>query len=178
MEFTHDARLSLQSMAALVNSRRPDTLGGTDDLDEYCRRWQWSGSRTHDLAELAAVRSLRGRLEAFWDADEQGVVALINLLLREGRALPQLVRHDGFDWHIHATDDATPLAVRITVEFAMSMIDVVRVGGLGRLRRCAASDCDQVLVDFSRNGSRRFCDAGCGNRANVAAYRARRRATG
>ena len=32
-----------------------------------------------------------------------------------------------------------------------------------------------LLIDLSRNHSRRFCDDGCGNRANVAAYRARRR---
>jgi hypothetical protein len=38
-------------------------------------------------------------------------------------------------------------------------------------------DCDQVLVDLSRNRSERYCDARtCGNRVHVAAYRARRRA--
>jgi predicted RNA-binding Zn ribbon-like protein len=31
-----------------------------------------------------------------------------------------------------------------------------------------------VLVDLSKNRSRRFCEQNCGNRANVAAYRARR----
>lgn len=178
MEFTHDARLSLQAAAALVNSRTPDTLTTLADLDAFCARWQWSGSRTHDAAELEDVRALRGRLARFWDSDEQQVVALINALLREGHALPQLVRHDDFDWHIHATQDAAPLAVRMTVECAMSMIDVVRAGGVDRLKRCADPDCAQVLVDLSRNRSRRFCDAGCGNRANVAAYRARRRAAG
>jgi hypothetical protein len=35
-----------------------------------------------------------------------------------------------------------------------------------------------VLVDLSRNRSRRFCDVnGCANRAHVAAYRARRAGT-
>ncbi|MFT4217139.1 MAG: CGNR zinc finger domain-containing protein [Micropruina sp.] len=178
MEFTHDARLSLQALAALVNSRRPDTLSSLDELDAYCARWQWSGSRTHDAAELADVRSLRDRLAVLWDLTEIEVVQLVNRLLREGGALPQLVRHDEFDWHIHATDAGAPLAVRMTVEFAMSMIDVVRADGLDRLRHCAASGCDQVLIDLSRNRSRRFCDAGCGNRINVAAYRARRRAAG
>ncbi len=178
MQFTHDARLSLQAMTALVNSRRPDTLTTLSDLDEFCRRWQWSGSRTRDAAELDGVRALRDRLATFWDADESHAVELINALLREGHALPQLVRHDAFDWHIHATDEATPLAVRMTVEFAMSMIDVVRADGLDRMQRCAAPGCGQVLIDFSRNRSRRFCDTGCGNRVNVAAYRARRRAAG
>ncbi|MFT4294720.1 MAG: CGNR zinc finger domain-containing protein [Micropruina sp.] len=178
MEFTHDARLSLQALAALVNSRRPDTITCLSELDDYCRRWQWSGSRTRDAAELAGVRALRDRLSTFWDRDEVGVVALVNALLREGGALPQLVRHDGFDWHIHATDAAAPLPVRMTVEFAMSMMDVVRADSLDRLRRCARPDCDQVLIDLSRNRSRLFCDATCGNRTNVAAYRARRRAAG
>ncbi len=179
MEFTHDARLSLQAAAALVNSRTPDTLTTVAELDAFCVRWQWSGSRTHDATELADVRELRPRLARFWEAGtEKEVVALINRLLREGDALPQLVRHNDFDWHIHATSDDAPLAVRMMVECAMSMIDVVRADGLDRLRRCAGDGCDQVLVDLSRNRSRRFCDAGCGNRANVAAYRARRRAAG
>lgn len=178
MQFTHDTRLSLRSMVALVNSRRPDTMTTPDDLNRYCERWQWSGSRTHDTAELDGVRALRERLATFWDADERQAVELINALLREGRALPRLVRHDAFDWHIHATDDGAPLAVRMAVEFAMSMIDLVRAGGVDRLQHCAGPDCGQVLIDFSRNRSRRFCDTGCGNRVNVAAYRARRRAAG
>ncbi len=43
------------------------------------------------------------------------------------------------------------------------------------LRRCEAPDCDAVLVDRSKNRSRRYCDTGnCGNRQHVAAYRERR----
>jgi predicted RNA-binding Zn ribbon-like protein len=30
------------------------------------------------------------------------------------------------------------------------------------------------MIDLSKNRSRRFCDAGCGNRAAVTAYRARK----
>jgi predicted RNA-binding Zn ribbon-like protein len=59
------------------------------------------------------------------------------------------------------------------VEAAMAFMDVIRMKQLDRLRRCAADDCDDVLVDLSKNRSRRFCDSGCGNRMNVAAYRAR-----
>ena len=63
----------------------------------------------------------------------------------------------------------------MVVEYAMSMMDVVRAGDLDRLSYCAADDCDQVVLDLSRNRSRKFCDSGCGNRSNVAAYRARRK---
>lgn len=178
MHFTHDARLSLQSLAALVNSREPDTLTTVEDLDEVCRTWQWTGSRTHDRAELDGVRGVRERLAGLWGAGEEEVVGLINALLLEGAALPQLTRHDGLGWHIHATPAEAPLPVRMTVEYAMTMADLVRADDLDRLRRCADPACGNVLVDLSRNRSRLFCDAGCGNRANVAAYRARRRAAG
>ena len=60
------------------------------------------------------------------------------------------------------------------VEFAMAWVDVLRQGEHGRMKRCAADDCEAVLVDVSRNRSKRFCDVGnCGNRMNVRAYRAR-----
>lgn len=70
-----------------------------------------------------------------------------------------------------------PLATRMAVEAAMALADLVRAGELGRLRICAHPDCANVLVDLSKNRSRRFCEAGCGNRAAVSAYRARKAAT-
>ena len=176
MYVTHDTRLSLQALAALVNTREPDALTTLADLDQLCARWQWSGSRTHDQAELEAVRGARQRLAGFWGADEGAVVQLINELLVEGRALPQLVKHDHFDWHIHGTGPEAPLVVRMIVEYAMSMMDVVRSGDLDRLDYCADPDCNQVVIDLSRNRSRESCGTGCGNRSNVAADRARRRA--
>ncbi len=60
----------------------------------------------------------------------------------------------------------------------MAMIDVIRMGEMDRLRVCAGADCQRVIVDLSKNRSRRFCDSGCGNRANVAAFRARRQVPG
>ena len=55
----------------------------------------------------------------------------------------------------------------------MAMVDVIRSDELARLRVCAADDCVDVVVDLSKNRSKRYCDGTCGNRANVAAYRAR-----
>src|SRR5919112_2002242 len=79
------------------------------------------------------------------------------------------------DWHLHVTRPDAPLADRIGAEAAMGFLDLVRSDDLGRLRFCAADDCSDVLVDLSRNKSKRYCDTGnCGNRTNVAAYRARR----
>ena len=46
---------------------------------------------------------------------------------------------------------------------------------MSRLGICAVDDCEGVVLDLSRNRSRRFCSTACGNRAAVAAYRARQR---
>ena len=55
----------------------------------------------------------------------------------------------------------------------MAMIDVIRADELSRLGICADDTCDGLVLDLSRNRSRRFCCTACGNRNAVAAYRAR-----
>ena len=95
-------------------------------------------------------------------------------MLREARALPQLVAHDDWGYHLHATPSQAPLADRMAVEAAMAVVDVVRQGELDRFRLCQAERCSDVLVDLSKNRSRRYCSASCANRTNVAAFRARR----
>ena len=67
------------------------------------------------------------------------------------------MRHGGHDWHIHAVDPEAPLATRIAVETAMAMIDVIRADETSRLDACADPSCDGLVLDLSRNRSRRFC---------------------
>ena len=175
MLFAHDTETALVSAAALVNTATDgDSLRTTQDLDRFVGRYQWTGSRTSDDAELQAVRDLRPRLRAIWVDDADAVVEGVNALLAEHHALPQLVRHDGWDWHLHATSPEAPLGARMAVEAAMALVDVVRSGETGRLGVCAADDCEDVVIDLSKNRSRRYCEKGCANRAHVAAYRARR----
>ena len=174
MVFTHDTEVSLLSAVTLVNSEdEPDELASIEDLDAFCERFEYTGRRDHDPAELEAVRRLRGPLRELLTSDSDRVVEIVNAMLAEGGALPQLVRHDHWDWHLHAVDPQAPLVTRITVETAMAMIDVIRADELSRLGVCSDEDCDGLVLDLSRNRSRRFCSTGCGNRNAVAAYRAR-----
>jgi predicted RNA-binding Zn ribbon-like protein len=177
MLFAHDTELALAAAAALVNTARgeADELTTGAELAEFARTWQWTGHRRDYSAELAAVQELRPTLERFWAVDKDTAVDIVNRVLRESNALPQLVKHDQLDYHIHAVPMDAPLAERMAVEAAMAMADVIRTDELGRLRVCGGENCQDVYVDLSKNRSRRFCDTSCGNRANVAAYRARRR---
>jgi len=180
MVFAHDTDMTLMHAAALANT---GPALGADDREElpdlaslvaWMDRWEWTGRRPRTEAEVDAVRRLRPRLREIWTRDEEGLVAAANALLEEGRALPRLVQHGDYGWHVHATSDDAPLARRTAVEVGMALIDVIRAGETGRLKVCAGDDCEDLLVDLSRNRSRKFCDGTCGTRANVAAYRARR----
>jgi predicted RNA-binding Zn ribbon-like protein len=179
MLFSHDTEASLAGIVALVNTRGidGDTLLTLTDLDDFLARNPYSGVIRRTPEELESLRALRTRLRRFWtikDRDEAAV--LVNEILEEADARPYLARHDEWDWHLHVTRPDAPLAERIAAEAAMAFLDLIRADALGRLRICAADDCNDVLVDLSKNSSKRYCDTGnCGNRTNVAAYRARKR---
>jgi predicted RNA-binding Zn ribbon-like protein len=95
-------------------------------------------------------------------------------MLREANALPFLTRHDTLDWHMHATSPDAPLAERMRAEIALALTDVIRMNEMSRLRICEADDCDGLVLDLSRNGSKRFCTVRCGNRMNMIAFRERK----
>ena len=176
MVFAHDTEVSLQAAVTLVNSgEEPDTLTSRADLDAFYARFEFTGRHDGDEAELAAVRRLRPRLRTLLTAERDEAVDIVNDLLAEARALPQLTRHDRFDWHLHAVSPDAPLERRIAVETAMAMIDVIRTDEMSRLGVCAQDDCGGIVLDLSRNRSKIFCDSACSNRAAVAAYRARKR---
>ncbi len=187
MVFAHDTEVALVAAAALVNTAGAggEAAGGQGHeeglpdlaaLDAYLDAYEWTGRRERTKAELRAVQELRPRLRRLWEADEDEIVEIVNAMLRESRALPQLVRHDEWPYHLHATPPDAPLATRMAVEAAMAFVDVVRSGELARLGICDYPGCGNVVVDLSKNRSRRFCDTGCGNRAAVGAYRARKAA--
>ena len=182
MLFAHDTEVALVEAAALVNTADSDgdALETEAGFADFLARHPFSGTIRGTAEERAAVRALRPRLRAIWQAIQRDQAAeLVNAILVEADARPYLARHDTWDWHLHVTRPEAPLADRIAAEAAMGVLDLIRADALGRLRTCAADDCDHVLVDLSKNSSKRYCDTGnCGNRINVAAYRARKKQQG
>ena len=176
VRFTNDTELALRGGVWLVNSAEPpDTLTTVAELDAWMAPNPWTGRRDGDAAELEAVRALRPALRELLAAERDDAAAIVNRMLAEAQALPQLVRHGDLDWHIHAVDQDAPLAERVVVEVAMAMVDVIRADELSRLSVCDDAHCEALVLDLTRNRSRRFCSVTCTNRNAVAAYRARRR---
>ena len=179
MPFSHDTEHALAETAALVNTGGldGDTLVTLTDLDDFLARYRYSGVMRRTPEELESVRELRHRLRRFWTVGNRDeAAALVNEILAEANARPYLARHDEWDWHLHVTRPDAPLVDRIAADAAMAFLDLIRADALGRLRICAAEDCEDVVIDLSKNSSKRYCDTGnCGNRTNVAAYRARKR---
>ena len=174
MLFADDTTIMLQAAVVLVNSAvTTDTLTTVDQLDAWYAEYMHTEHRAAGEQELESVRAVRHILYELLSSDRDRTAELVNDLLSESGTTPQLVRHGPWDWHLHGVaNDASP-ATRIVVDTAMAMIDVVRDDQLSRFGICADDTCTGIVLDLSRNRSRRFCSTACGNRNAVAAYRAR-----
>ena len=169
MEFTVD----LANTHPLASRSGLDELSTKAELTALLDANAYSGRFDRDLVELDEVRQTRELLRSIWTLDRDAAAVEVNRMLADANALPFLIRHDHFDWHLHATPPDAPLAERIRVEVSLALMDVIRSDETHRLRRCEAPDCEGLLVDLSRNGSKRFCSVRCGNRMNQLAYRER-----
>jgi len=98
---------------------------------------------------------------------------LLNAQMAAVAAYPRLTDHDGEGWHLHYRDDvqSLPFVLRAIIAVGTSLHLVTR--GMGRLGRCQAAPCRNVVVDVTRNGRQRFCSVRCANRAAVRRHRAR-----
>lgn len=177
MLYAYDTTAGLRAAVALVNSaEEPDALTTVDDLAAFVREEEYTGRIDTDEAELGQVRAIRAPLRAMLTAERDDAVALVNATLAEQQALPRLERHGDTDWHLHAVSDDAPLAGRVLVETALALVDLIRADDLDRLGVCADESCHRLVLDLTRNRSRRYCSTTCSNRNAVAAYRRRQRA--
>jgi predicted RNA-binding Zn ribbon-like protein len=181
--FSHDTERSLACIVDLVNSA-PSTgtgelLGDVDALAAFVVRHDVSDVGELTTRDLRGVQALRVLVSAVFDAaDDRSAALAVNALVSQATVTPRLTDHDGYDWHVHYFTPGASLTDHLSVDCGMALAHVVASGERERLRRCEAPDCEQVLVDLSRNRSKRYCDARtCGNRLHVAAYRERQRAS-
>ncbi len=182
MTFSHDVEHALGVVVDLVNSA-PES-GGCEGLPDLAALRAFTDA--HQISDvdsmtdddLRDVRALRPRLRQLFDAESTAAAAeMVNDLLHGATLCPRLTNHDGYDWHIHYFAPGSTPAEHLLVDGGMALSFVVVAGEYERLHVCSAPGCGRVLVDLSRNRSKRYCDSRtCGNRLHVAAYRERQRA--
>ncbi|WP_372454604.1 CGNR zinc finger domain-containing protein [Streptomyces buecherae] len=184
MELAYYSDLAVQ----LVNSEEPER--GTDGLTSVEAVRDLFGpsqqvARRATEADVTRLRGVRGRLRAVFEAADRGdevlAVDLLNALLLEFPVSPQISGHEVRDedgrpkWHMHIADYAANAGASYAATASMGLAFHLTELGADRLGICEASPCRNAYLDTSTNRSRRYCSDRCATRANVAAYRARKR---
>ena len=127
-------------------------------------------------ADLEAVHALRRTLRTLLEEPDASRAAT---LTTAAGGLELTRDTDGrWQWQVRSQPGAS-LADELALLTGTALLAALRTLGPDRFRHCAAPTCDGMFVDTSRAGRRRYCvPEVCGNRVNVAAHRARRRAAG
>ncbi|MBS2536827.1 CGNR zinc finger domain-containing protein [Catenulispora sp. NF23] len=165
---------------SLVNTADPyrhrDTLTTCEQAKELLAT---EGRCRVTNADVAELRAIRDRLREVFDAAEAGrvprAVQVLNSLMKQYPIRPVVTDHDGASWHLHLAEGAPTIAAVYGAKAAMGLAVQATELGFDRLGVCQAAPCREVFIDTSTNRSRRYCSDRCATRANVAAYRARRK---
>ncbi|NNH69768.1 CGNR zinc finger domain-containing protein [Nocardia uniformis] len=131
-------------------------------------------------ADLAAVREVRDHTAAVLDAllhDRRPPAAALRGLADAQSAAPAIrrLRWDGTALAATPQRSGTPGA-RLAATLADAAVDLLTDPAIARLKRCAADDC--VMLFLPAHPRRQWCSPErCGNRARVARYYQRHKAT-
>jgi len=184
MQASFDDYVRLAGLATELVNTAHEVWHGEDQLPD-------AGALTAFLAEhgisaapatgdLDAVRDLRTRLREVLDArDAEAIEHRASELVARGLGTVGLApdAQGRQQWCARPRPDAG-LADRLALLGGLGVLGALRTLGPERFRDCASDTCSGVFIDTTRPGRRRYCMPDlCGNRANVAAYRARRRVT-
>jgi predicted RNA-binding Zn ribbon-like protein len=172
----------------LVNTEEPtrgtDILTSVEAVRDLFRPGSQTGRRATD-ADVTRLRSVRARLRAVFTAADEGnatgAVDLLNALLLDFPVSPQVSGHEALHgqgrprWHMHLAEHPSNATAGYAATAAMGLAFHLTQYGVDRLGLCEAAPCRNAYLDTSTNRSRRYCSDRCATRANVAAYRARKR---
>ncbi|MEU8887472.1 CGNR zinc finger domain-containing protein [Streptomyces sp. NPDC048442] len=127
-------------------------------------------------SDLAQVLALRRETRALLETDDEDEVAKgANELAARAAAGLTLLRDPAGNWEWHvATSPQASAADELGALVGIGLLGVLHTLSHARIRHCASPVCAGMFIDTSKAGRRRYCMPGlCGNRLNVANYRAR-----
>lgn len=184
MELAHYSDYAVRLVNTEEPARNKDALTSVDAVRSLFGPGVQSARRVTD-ADVTRFRNVRGRLRAVFEAADGGdhvlAVDLLNSLLMEFPVSPQVSGHvhageDGHpNWHMHLADHPSNASAGYAAIASFGLAFHLTEHGPDRLGLCQAAPCRNAYLDTSTNRSRRYCSDRCATRANVAAYRARKR---
>lgn len=174
----HDARCVSLNLLATLGGRRDERLVDNAALVEWLLEQGLVDApyRVGD-EDLTRVRALRATLFAVVEAELSGErpssadVEAINATAAVPEAPPRLrLGSEGL-----CREDPQPRCPEVLGVIARDAIALLTGPQRDLLSECAAQQCRGIYIDTSPGRTRRWCSAArCGNRARVAAHRARR----
>ena len=178
-----EIRLTLEALVALVNAladASSDPGAAAVDVRGLLHDHRFSRASSASAASIDRVEERVGSLVASFlqlpDIAPEPAAAWINTQLSAIHITPLLTDHDGADLHIHWTPASATFDDQVIADFLMALAQDVCDHGTARFGRCAATDCDHLFYDATRNSSRRFCaDPRCASRTHTADHRKRQR---
>ncbi|WP_329198201.1 MULTISPECIES: CGNR zinc finger domain-containing protein [unclassified Streptomyces] len=184
MELAHYSDYAVRLVNTEEPARNKDALTSVDAVRALFGAGVQAARRVTD-ADVTRFRNVRGRLRSVFEAADGGdhvlAVDLLNSLLMEFPVSPQVTGHDSLDedgrphWHIHLADHPSNASAGYAALASFGLAFHLTEHGPDRLGLCQAAPCRNAYLDTSTNRSRRYCSDRCATRANVAAYRARKR---
>lgn len=159
--------------------KEPEGLKTPADLAVFMQERGIEVLSSLSLADLRNIRAWRSQLwEALNAAELEGTLNMLNRLLEEGSAIKLRLNTDDNDNNaLHLEYDlpqSTPPTSRLKLESVTGLGLAIKHFGMARLKSCQARPCQEVFIDTSKNGLRRFCSDRCANRYNIAAFRGRK----
>ncbi len=157
----------------LGESGRWEQLRGASDLSDWLgqRYTQVAEATERDLADALTLRAAIARLaQAASDRAESPAddIDTLNLFAATPDIAPALV-----GGHRQAGRSRVSTG-QVLSTIARDAVHLLATNVEGRIRECAAEDCQLIFYDESRTNNRRWCSMQrCGNRAKVRAFRAK-----
>ena len=177
-----EIRLTLEAAIDLVNALEDRDAGGeAPEIRSTLVEHTFSRAASAPAPALRRLeerlRDLAPRIRSLPEAGAEEHVDWLNAELSEIDVAPALVEHDGTPLHIHWTPASARFDDQVLADVLMALVQELSDNGTSRFGRGAATDCDHLFYDGTRNGSRRFCsDPRCASRTHSADHRRRRRA--
>ncbi|MEP7025123.1 MAG: CGNR zinc finger domain-containing protein [Actinomycetota bacterium] len=130
------------------------------------------------VGDMEALRMLRDELTVIFMGSAEGDaatgVARLNALLISHPVHPVICGHDKLPWHLHLSDGGS-VSDRLAAGAVIGLATVITQLGADRLGICTLASCHGVFIDTGASRSQRYCSDQCASRANVTAFRLRRR---